>query len=57
MLPTLMTFTSAPLLGIFYGFDSFFYSLGKSRVTSELVKMGYKEKTMNIILNNVKNYK
>jgi len=36
---------------------SFFYSLGKSRVTSELVKMGYKEKTMNIILNNVKNYK
>ena len=57
MLPTLMKFTSAPLLGISYGFDSFFYSLGKSRVTSELVKMGYKEKTMNIILNNVKNYK
>ena len=44
MLPTLMKFTSAPLLGIFYGFDSFFYSLGKSRVTSEFIKNGIQRK-------------
>lgn len=54
---TLIKFTSAPFLGIFCGFDSFFYSIGKSRVASELFKMGYKEETTHIILNSVKNYK
>ena len=52
MTEAVMKYAFAPVIGLFSGFNNFFFSLGKARAAAELTRMGYHKEAKYLMTTN-----